>query len=84
MKLNHNKTLFIKILSGLSSKMCKFLCFLLPAVFMAAGFVRQNQYCSYFSMRACIFSSIASWLRTIARFAAGRTFHFLYNSKIRR
>lgn len=63
---------------------CVSLYFSLPAVFRAAGFVCQNQYCSYLRMRACILSSIASWLRTNAQLATGRPFHFLYSSTIRR
>ena len=69
---------------GLSRKMCKFYKIFLPAVFKAAGFTWQNQYCSYLRMRACILSSIASWLRTNAQLATGRPFHFLYSSTIRR
>ena len=69
---------------GLSRKMCKFYKIFLPAVFKAAGFTWQNQYCSYLRMRACILSSIASWLRTNAQLATGRPFHFLYSSTTRR
>ena len=73
-----------KLGMGLSRKMCKFYKIFLPAVFKAAGFTWQNQYCSYLRMRACILSSIASWLRTNAQLATGRPFHFLYSSTIRR
>ena len=71
-------------LSRVCQVKCVSLYFSLPAVFRAAGFVCQNQYCSYLRMRACILSSIASWLRTNAQLATGRPFHFLYSSTIRR
>lgn len=39
---------------------------------------------SYLKIRACIWSSMASWFLTIAQFATGRSFHFFFSSRTRR